>query len=371
MFIFLLAIFTISAGGTQEEPRQGVDVETITITDALARDVSVPKNPSRVICSGPGALRLLTYLQCQDRAIAVDDMEGRRPKFDARPYALAHPEYTTLPLFGEFRGHDNPELIVALDPQPQVIFKTFPEMGTDPIELRNKTGVPVVALTYGDLTAHRDHLYETIRIMATVLECQTRGEEVISFFEKSIQDLQARTGDIPEAQRTSCFVGGIAFKGPHGFQSTEPVYPPFLFINANNVAYDPEKSLRELQHADVAKEQIVAWDPEVLFVDLSTVQSDSEANAIYQLEHDPAYNQLTAVEQERVYGVLPYNWYTQNFGSIIADAYFIGTVLYPERFSDITPERKADDIYRFLVGEPVFVELKKAFQGLVFERITF
>lgn len=371
VLLLLVPVLAAFGGGSQEEESEKTVVPTITVTDALGREVTVPENPKRILCSGAGALRLLTYLQAEDRAIAVDDMESRRPKFDARPYALANPQFKELPIFGEFRGHDNPELIVALEPQPEVIFKTYPTMGTDPVELENKTGVPVIALQYGDLGGYKEQLYATIRIMAEVLEKEERGEDVINFFEGTITELDDRTKDIPEEEKKSCFVGGIAFKGPHGFQSTEPTYPPFRFINANNVAYDPDKSLTELQHADIAKEKIVAWDPEVLFVDLSTVQSEPEANAIYELEHDPAYSQLTAVRNGTIYGVLPYNWYTQNFGSIFADAYFIGKVLYPDRFSDIDPEEKANEIYRFLVDGPVFDQLDDAFRNLVFERITF
>ncbi|HRW77363.1 MAG TPA: iron ABC transporter substrate-binding protein, partial [Candidatus Sabulitectum sp.] len=65
----------------------------------------------------------------------------------------------------------------------------------------------------------------------------------------------------------------------------------------------------------------------------------------------------------------PYNWYTWNCGSILADAYYIGKVLYPERFDDVNPAAKADEIYRFLVGAGVFPQLKESFGGLVFERI--
>ena len=62
-----------------------------TITDAAGRQVTVPTEVSRVICSGPGALRLLSYLGAQDLIVAVDDIEVKRSRFDARPYALANP----------------------------------------------------------------------------------------------------------------------------------------------------------------------------------------------------------------------------------------------------------------------------------------
>ncbi|MDX9841310.1 MAG: hypothetical protein RBS95_07620, partial [Desulfobulbus sp.] len=80
------------------------------VVDAAGRTVTVPDTVRRVICSGSGSLRLLTYLQAQDLAVAVDDIEGKRNRFDARPYGLANSQFKTLPVFGGFRGQDNPEL---------------------------------------------------------------------------------------------------------------------------------------------------------------------------------------------------------------------------------------------------------------------
>jgi len=343
--------------------------EALTVTDAAGRSVSVPGPVQHVICSGPGALRLLTYLGAQDRIVAVDDMEKNRRRFDARPYALANPQFKTYPIFGEFRGHDNPERILTLSPQPQVIFKTYATMGYDPVELQQKTGIPVVVLEYGDLGAYRIHLYEALRIMGKVLHKEARAEAVIRFFDENIQALNKRTGNIPDEQKPLCFVGGIAKKGPHGFQSTEPGYPPFRFANVKNAAHDPTVTVKPLQHSNVAKEKIVEWDPRILMLDLSTLQMGNGMGGLHELKTDPAYRALTAVRTGKVFGVLPYNWYTRNFGSILADAWFIGKMVYPERFTDIDPPKKADEIYEFLVGKAVFADMNAAFGHLVFEKI--
>jgi len=360
-FAVVLVLLAVSASSVQ--------AADITVTDAWGRTVTVPEHPQRVICSGPGCLRYLVYLQEQDRIVAVDDMEKSRETFKARPYYLAHPELQDHPLFGEFRGHDNPELIVALDPAPQVIFKTYGEMGHDPEELQAKTGIPVVVLNYGDLTGHREDMNNSLRLMAKILGREKRAEDVLGFFDDAILDLQKRTADIPDDQRPTCFVGGIAHKGPHGFSSTEPSYPPFAFVNALNVAADPESDTGSLSYAEVAREQIVAWDPDFLFVDLSTIQGGEKAGAIHQLKTEPCYQALKAVGDGRVYGVLPYNWYTQNYGSILADAYFTGKIVYPERFKDVDPAAKADEIYTFLVGEPVFEAMNESFDNLVFSAL--
>ena len=344
--------------------------EARSVMDAAGRSVEIPARVERVICSGPGALRLLTYLGAQDRAVAVDSIEKRKPRFEARPYALANPHFKALPLFGDFRGHDHPERILALDPLPQVIFKTYAAMGHDPVELQQKTGIPVVILNYGDLGANRRHFFEALGIMGTVLGKPERAAELVTFFEAAITDLGNRTADIPDNQRPGCFVGGIAFKGPHGFQATEPGYPPFVFTGLRNLAHTPAMGKKALRHSNIAKEQILLWDPEFLFVDLSTLQLGDKAGALYELRTDPAYQALTAVRTGQVFGLLPYNWYTRNFGSILANAYFLGKLVFPEQFADIDPVSKADEIYLFLVGEPVFAQMNRAFGGQVFKRLT-
>jgi len=342
----------------------------VMVTDSWGREVTIPEKVTRVICSGSGCLRYLVYLQGQDLAVAVDDMEKSRSMFESRPYYLAHPELKDKPLFGEFRGFDNPELIVALDPAPQVIFKVNGKMGHDPVELQNKTGIPVIILEYGQLGIGKKEMDETLLLMGRVIGKEQRAREVIAFFDGIIEDLAKRTADIPEGERPSCYIGGVAFKGPHGMTSTEPAYPPFMFVNARNVAADPSrKASEQLQQSTFSVESLVSMDPDKIFIDLSTLQGGAEVNALNQLRTEAPYQVLSAVEKGEVYGVLPYNWYSQNQGSILADAYFIGKVLYPERFEDVDPAEKADEIYSFLVGKPVFDRMNEGFESMVFKKV--
>jgi len=344
-------------------------VSAKTVTDATGKTVKLPDSINHVICSGSGCLRLLTYLQAQDRIVGVDSIETRQGQFDARPYALANPQFKKMEIFGEFRGNDHPEQILTLTPQPQVIFKTYPRMGYNPTELQEKTGIPVLALNYGNLDYLRPELFKSLRLMGSVLGREERAEEVISFFEETISDLEQRSKDIPAEKRPKVYLGGVAFKGPHGFQSTEPAYPPFKFVQAHNLAYDPAMTKKELSNSNIAKEKIIYWNPDYLFLDLSTLQLGDKVGGLHELKTDPAYQSLSSVKDSRVYGLLPYNWYTKNYGSILANAYYIGKLLYPERFTDIIPEEKADEIYSFLVGKPVFATMDGFFNNLVFKNV--
>ena len=364
-----IALFVIALFFMILVPGSSFAASSRTIVDATGTTRTIPASVNHVICSGSGCLRLLTYLQGQSMIVGVDDMETKRNRFEARPYALANPGFKKLPTFGEFRGHDNPERILTLSPQPDVIFKTFATMGTNPDELAQKTGIPVIVLDTGDLGDYRQNFYNALRIMGKVIGKEDRAEKVIDFFEHNIQEIGSRSKGSQEGKPLSVFIGGVAHKGPHGFQSTEPDYPPFRFVGLRNVAYTKGLTGKGLRHSDVAKEKILEWDPDVLFLDLSTLQFGKQGGGLDELRTDPAYQALTAVNKGRVYGVLPYNWYSQNSGSILADAWFIGKTLYPDRFKDVDPKAKADAIYTFLVGQPVFDKMDQAFEGMGFREI--
>ena len=74
----LIIAVALSAGctSTPSSPA-GDDTSTgmKTITDGMGRTVSVPVSPERVVCSGPGCLRYLTYMQGEDSVVGVDDIE--------------------------------------------------------------------------------------------------------------------------------------------------------------------------------------------------------------------------------------------------------------------------------------------------------
>ena len=341
----------------------------ITITDGFGRNVVVPENTEKVVCSGAGCLRYLVYLQAQNYVVGVDSLEKQKNEVEGRPYALANQQLKNYPLIGEFRGKDDPEKIIAIN--PQVVLKTGTTgqpAATNAAEadtLQSKTNIPVISFPYGSLKNEKQkaEMYSSLRIMGKVVGKQERAEEVISYIDATMQDLEKRTADIPKSERKTVYVGGVSSAGAHGIISTEPAYPPFLWVNANNVAAG-----MGADHADIAKEALVDWDPEYLFIDIGTLQLGNEG-AIGELKNDASLKGLSAVKNGKVYGVIPYNFYSTNYESVLANAYYVGKVLYPDRFKDIDPKTKADEIYTFFLGKSVFSDLNKQYNNLGFKQI--
>ena len=366
----LMAAGCTGSSGPTTEPPEGNGDGTTTLTDGFGRNVTVPTPLESAVCSGSGCLRYLVYLRGEDLVVGVDDIEKRDQAIEGRPYALVHGiRFRTLPLIGEYRGKDDAEKIIGLG--PQVIFKTgstgtvYGTSAAEADKLQNKTGIPVIAFPYGSLRngAEKADMFGGLRVMGRAIGSTERAEDVIDYIESTLADLEKRTGDIPESGRKSAYVGGVSSAGAHGIISTEPAYPPFLWVHAENVAAG-----MGADHADIAKEALVDWDPDYLFVDIATLQMEGEG-AIGELKNDPALGSLSAVKEERVYGVLPYNFYNINYESVLADAYFVGKILYPDRFADVDPVEKADEIYAFFVGEPVFGRLNGQYGDRGFQQI--
>ncbi|HJK50577.1 MAG TPA: ABC transporter substrate-binding protein, partial [Methanocorpusculum sp.] len=121
-------------------------------------------------------------------------------------------------------------------------------------------------------------------------------------------------------------------------------------------------------YAKVAKEQILAWDPDIIFVDLGTLTA-AEGGALVELWNDPAYQELSAVKNGTVYTVNPHTSMNVNHETSLANAYYVGKVLYPEQFADIDPAEKADEIYEFVVGAPVFDLLNANVNNLSYQKV--
>ena len=89
MIFFILALNVYAIGS---------ETKTVTVTDMAGRQVTAPFNPERIVCLGPGTLRLIVYLQAESKVAGVENMEKMNP--GGRPYWIAHPELSKLPRCG-------------------------------------------------------------------------------------------------------------------------------------------------------------------------------------------------------------------------------------------------------------------------------
>jgi len=333
------------SGPTEEQP------ETQQIIDMTRRTVTVPSDIQRIIAINSGCLRLLTYMDASDMVCAVEEVEASS---SGRPYAMAHPEYATLPVIGPAHGGD-PELIAAQ--APDVVFKQDADV-TNLDSMQEQLGIPVIGLVYGGLDTPEkvQTFYDGLTLIGQVLHKEARATEVINYVNGLIDDLDSRTSSVPDSEKLSVYVGGLSARGAHGLVSTNAYYAPFTLTNSKNVITG-EMVQGSTSVVSIDAEVIPGLNPDVIFIDYNGLSlcQDEVAN------HMDVYGSLDAIQNNCTYGVMGYNGYHLNYDVVLTDVYYVGTVLYPNQFADIDPAEKADEIYTFLDGAPLYVEMAELY----------
>ena len=343
-------------------------IRTVEQWKAYKEKGLVPDNIERIYCSG-GTLRLAVYLECVDKVVAVDTNERRsEDRRGMKGYLIAHPELQDLPVGGETSGRDNPELLLSLDPMPQLIIKADTGGGYDPAELTRRTGIPVILVPMRGITVGREEFNAGLRLMGAALDKEDRAEAVIGYFADGIAEIKKRA-EKSQDDKPLVYVGGVSYNGSHGFNSSEAGYPPFDIAGAETpIKANVDEPTLGKRHTMLAKEIILEWNPDKLFLDLGTLYL-GDSSGLVELKTDPAYRSLNAVQQGEIYTLLPNTFYFVNHDAVLANAWFVGKTLYPEQFSDVDPKAKADEIFTFLVGKPIFESLNNSLDNLAFERI--
>ena len=334
-----------------------VETDTVSargIVDSKGRQVEVPERVESIVCVGVGALRYTCYMGAQDLVVGVEDYEKKAGMDRLYNYVNFH-KFRDLPVIGT-NGNPFPEEIIGVAPDV-IVMSQFAAVDAD--ELQEKTGIPVVVIPGSD-TALDEDCFETIRLLGQLYGMQTRADALTDYLKGIQKDLDDRTGDIPEAEKPTVYVGGVSFKGHHGFEGTEAGYGPFRLINARNVA----DTTGQTGAFSIDPEQVLRWDPAIIFIDcngLELIRRDYEKNPEY-------YEALSAVKDGWVYSQISFRSYASNLETALADAYYAAGLIYPKQFADVDHLQKTKEIFTMLLGSDPYEALKEA--GYEFRSIT-
>ena len=316
------------------------------ITDGAGRQVEIPEKVGSIVCVGVGALRYTCYVGAQELVIGVEDYEVK-PGMSRLYNYVNFDKFKDLPVIGT-NGEPYTEEIIDLAPDV-IVMSAYASVEAD--DLQEKTGTPVVVVPGSDTTLD-DAAYETIRILGELYGMEARATELTGYLKEIQADLSQRTGDIQQDSKPSVYVGGVSFKGQHGFEGTEAGYGPFVLINANNLADTTGQS----GAFNIDLEQVLSWDPDIIFLDfngMSLIREDYARNPEY-------YNSLTAVQEGRIYSQISFRSSASNLETALADAYYAACIMYPEQFADVDPVEKAGEIFEMLLGVNPYADLKEA-----------
>lgn len=363
----LAMLLVLAAGCTNQTPTEGSEStgepsaapsestpQTRILLDSEGREVELPSTVERIVCVGVGALRYSCYVGAADLVVGVEEYETKAGMSRLYNYVNFN-KFRDLPVTGT-NGEPYVEQIIAADPQV-IVMSAYAKQNAD--ELSEKTGIPVVVVPGSDTTLD-DKAYETIRILGELYGKTDRADELTAYLRGVQADLDGRTASIENADKPTVYVGGVSFKGAHGFEGTEAGYGPFELIHAQNLA----DTTGQTGAFSIDVEQVLAWDPDYIFLDFNGMDLIREDYAA----HPDFYNSLTAVKEGRVYSQISFRSSASNLETALADAYYAACVMFPEQFKDVDPVEKAGEIFTELLGTNPYADLKEA--GYEFRQIT-
>lgn len=313
------------------------------ITDQIGRTVTIPDKVDRVVVLQHQTLNLLVQMNASDKIVGV--MANWQQQL-GEGYARLAPELKRKPMLGDLT-HVDPEKLVAL--RPQVVFVTnyAPQEMIDKI---SRLGIPVVAISLrhdapgekakmnptiaDEEQAYTQGLREGITLIGEIVNKPQEAKALIAATEAGRRLVSERLKDIAPAQRVRAYMAN-----PQLTTYGSGKYTGLMMAHAGavNVAAATLQGFKT-----VAMEQVIAWDPQVIFV------QDRYPSVVSEINASPQWQVIDAVKHHRVY-LMPE--YAKAWGYPMPEAMGIGELwmakkLYPQKFKDVDMRQVANDWYQ-------------------------
>lgn len=348
------------AGETADRMSEAENGRKVTITDMIGRQVEiVPGSYQHVVCIGAGALRMYSYIGDVSLLSGVEDidntaLENRPQMFDgvARPYVIAYEDvFSKLPSCGV--GGPNAqaaeaEKIIACD--PDIVLSEYEDSEKEDA-LQEQLGVPVLTVRVGPKAVFDDAFASSMTMLGTVFGREDKAEMLLSFVESEKEDIVKRTADIAAGDRPGVYICGLGNWGTTNHLMTAQNYYPFTAANVRNVVADLDAD--GIQPIEEEKFISLGADMDIMIMDAAAVKN---IRPLYQ-EDRTMFDTCKAWQDGEVYLQMAYNAYYTNFETALANTWFIGKTVYPDRFEDIDMADKTNEITKAFLGQELADEI--------------
>ncbi|QGY31709.1 ABC transporter substrate-binding protein [Pantoea cypripedii] len=313
------------------------------VTDQIGRQVTLPDKVDRVVVLQHQTLNLLVQLNATDKIVGIL-ANWKQQLGDG--YATLVPELNHKAMLGDLT-HVDVESLVALHPQVVFVTNYAPKEMIDKI---SALGIPVIAISLrhddagqqgkinpsmqDEEQAYNQGIKEGITLIGEVVNKQQQAKALIKAAFAGRQLVTDRLRSVPEQQRVRAYMAN-----PDLTTYGSGKYTGLMMAHAGalNVAASTIQGFKQ-----VSMEQVIAWNPQVIFV------QDRYPQVVDEITHNPQWQTIDAVKNHRVW-LMPE--YAKAWGYPMPEAIGLGELwmakkLYPEKFRDIDMQKQADQWYQ-------------------------
>ncbi|KYM71275.1 ABC transporter substrate-binding protein [Pantoea agglomerans] len=313
------------------------------ITDQTGRQVTIPDRVDRIVVLQHQTLNLLVQMNATDKIVGV--MANWKLQL-GDSYARLAPELNQKATLGDLT-HVDPEKLVALHPQVVFVTNYAPQEMIDSI---TALGIPVVAISLrhdepgekakmnpsirDEEMAYDKGLREGITLIGEIINKPAEAKALITATDEGRKIVSDRLKDVPAEKRIRAYMAN-----PELTTYGSGKYTGLMMLHAGavNVAAATVKGFKT-----VSMEQIIAWDPQVIFV------QDRYPSVVNEINSSPQWQAIDAVKNHRVW-LMPD--YAKAWGYPMPEAMGIGELwmakkLYPQKFQDVDMNKLANKWYQ-------------------------
>lgn len=302
ILLILLVIFLTSCSNQSTTASKNTESQSTTniIVDMAGRKVNVPKTVKKVYSVNPiGTVMVYT--------LAPKKVLGWNYEFTENEKKYIIDECKNLPNLGSAMGNGNTSNMEEIIKQhPDVIIYMWDSSNASKQSAENlqKTlNIPVVVVD-GAL----EKTAKAYEVIGKAIGEEKAAKELGDYCSKIISNIKAEVKKVPEDKMAKVYYA----TGMKGLQ-TEPKNSNhtevFELIKANNVA-GSNLSVGNATNASptVSMEQVVNWNPEVIFVGY---QQGHEGGPYKTITTDAGWKNIDAVKNQKVFSIpeYPFNWF--------------------------------------------------------------
>ncbi len=352
LILLICCIFFMSITAMASYPK--------TFTDTQGREITLDKAVERIITRSPDEARIVIALGYGDKLVAGEQATKSclcPMTFDNTAEGCTGCYDTII----DGRMPDLPEISTRYDIyfekiaalQPDIIFCGNLK---DAEAFEDKIGCPVVVLGGQGWNFGDDGYFSSIRVAGKALDVEDKSDELIAFIKGKVDMIKSVTDSKkPEEKPNVYFASRGATKGFYDpkegrdFTRTEPKYDPLTMAGGINIASEINGST-----VNVALEQIIAWNPDYIFISNSDAGNNTGLDFI---KNCPELSSINAIKNGNVYNCFyPHCRGTPPDRNLLNMVY-MARLLYPDDFKDLDMENEGNEIFKAFLGvDGVFSE---------------
>jgi iron complex transport system substrate-binding protein len=326
IFSFFIGMFFVFISVPLSAEGLAAAQKTKIVTDRIGRTVKVPVDPQRIACFFGPSYEKVFLLGSADK-VAV--MSIKQPPWSQK----LNPALKTMPIMLSYSDPDVEKILsMGID---LVFYWQFSQQ----IEKMSAAGIPVVCSMSGDkkpktidefVRGYKDE----IRFYGKVLgeKAKKIADAYCAYYDERIKRILAVTSRIPETKRPKVyFITGRNIFGTQGRYSQGHWLVEMAggtFVSKDMDGYS----------VDASMEQVIAWNPDVIFA-CGFTSADTIAA-------DPRWQVIKAVKEKQVYtcpeGVFPWD---HGSSEVFLFAMWLAKTLHPDKFHNLDLEGEVKSYY--------------------------